>query len=111
MSISTHILDIARGRPARGVSVTLERKTDSGFEPVVSVATDDDGRVGDLVTGTNSEAGVFRISFGVSEYFRARGEECFYPEISVTFEIKNPGEHHHVPLLLSPFGYSTYRGS
>lgn len=104
MTLSTHVLDAALGRPAAGVAVRLER----GAELLTSASTDADGRVrelGDLVTGT------YRITFDTGAYFAATGQRGFYPEVTVTFAVADPGQHHHVPLLLSPFAYSTYRGS
>lgn len=110
-SITTHVLDVGRGKPAAGVTVVLERQ--DGNHQWVEVArrkTDDDGRVRDLSPG-DVAIGIYRLTFGSAEYFRGRGEACFYPEVPVTFEISDPAQHYHVPLLLSAFGYSTYRGS
>ena len=111
--ITTHILDVAMGRPARGVPVRLEFFVqDRGWIELARQATDEDGRVRDLIPAVKPlEAGQYRLTFGTGEYFRARGESTFYPEIPVVFEIREPADHYHVPLLLSPFGYSTYRGS
>ncbi len=101
--VTTHVLDAATGRPAAGVQVRLERA--DGTE-VARARTDLDGRVGDL---GSPEPGVHRLVFATGEWFSAAGRETFYPEVVVTFTL---GEgHHHVPLLLSPFAYSTYRGS
>ena len=112
--ITTHVLDTSRGRPAVGVPVVLERAVDSGWQPVGRGATDADGRVPEPRNGYAigvPEAGRYRLSFDTDTYFRAVGEAGFYPEVSVTFVVGNGEEHYHVPLLLSPFGYSTYRGS
>jgi 5-hydroxyisourate hydrolase len=108
--ITTHVLDTARGRPAAGVPVTLERGVDSGWQPVARATTDADGRARDLLTSV-PDSGRYRLTFDTSAYFRAAGEAAFYPEVSVTFVIAQGEEHFHLPLLLSPFGYSTYRGS
>jgi 5-hydroxyisourate hydrolase len=109
--ITTHVLDTARGRPAAGVPVVLERASDGGWELVGSGATDPDGRLRDLVAeGTSVADGRYRLTFDTGAYFRDRGEAAFYPEVAVVFTVAGD-EHHHVPLLLSPFGYSTYRGS
>lgn len=105
--ITTHVLDTARGRPAAGIAVTLSRETDSGWTVVAEGTTDDDGRVSDLLAPGALEAGTFRIAFDVASYL----PESFYPEVSITFRVGAPDEHYHVPLLLSPYGYSTYRGS
>lgn len=110
MSLSTHVLDATTGRPARAVSLQLERRTRDGWEPLGSGLTDDDGRCRDLVPG-ELEAGVHRLVFDTGAYFAATGRTGFYPEVAITFEVTEPGRHHHVPLLLSPFAYSTYRGS
>ena len=110
--ITTHVLDVSIGRPARGVQVRLEAHRGAAWETIADRATDDDGRVKDLVPGgATPAAGRYRITFDTASYFTARGIAAFYPEVAVTFEIREPKEHHHVPLLLSPFGYSTYRGS
>jgi 5-hydroxyisourate hydrolase len=105
--ISTHVLDTARGRPAAGVPVVLERAVGSDWEPAGRGATDADGRASDLLSSIPG-AGRYRLTFDTGAYF---GEAGFYPEVSVTFVVTDGEEHYHVPLLLSPFGYSTYRGS
>lgn len=111
MSISTHVLDIARGRPAAGLAVTLShRGADGAWSVVGKGVTDDDGRVQDLSSG-RVEAGDYRLEFATATYFRATGSAAFYPEVPVVFTVTEAGAHHHVPLLLSPFGYSTYRGT
>jgi 5-hydroxyisourate hydrolase len=108
--ITTHVLDTSRGRPAVGVPVLLERASDSGWQPVGRGTTDVDGRIGDLLSSL-PERGQYRLTFDTGAYFRALGEASFYPEVSVTFVVGDGEERYHVPLLLSPFGYSTYRGS
>jgi len=110
--ITTHVLDTASGGPAVGVALALEVLREGGWEPMNKGVTGADGRSGDLVpSGIALEAATYRIRFGSGAYFAASGVRCFYPEVEVMFEITEPGEHHHVPLLLSPFGYSTYRGA
>jgi 5-hydroxyisourate hydrolase len=112
MGITTHVLDTSAGRPAAGVPVVLEMRRGDGWEPVGQGTTDDDGRLRDLLPdGRGSGPAVYRIRFDTASYFAARGVEGFYPEVTIEFEVTDAGEHHHVPLLLSPFGYSTYRGS
>lgn len=110
MGISTHILDTTRGRPAVSVAVRLER-LDSGAPTLVGEGrTDADGRVKGLLV-PSPEIGTYRITFEVGPYFKDQGVEAFYSEVSITFEVRGEGEHYHVPLLLNPFGYATYRGS
>jgi 5-hydroxyisourate hydrolase len=104
MSLSTHVLDAALGGPAAGVRVRLSHDGAVLAEAV----TDADGRVRELGT---LEAGTYRITFDTGGYFAATGRQGFYPEVVVAFTVTEPGQHHHVPLLLSPFAYSTYRGS
>ncbi len=113
MGISTHILDTTKGRPARGVTVLLERKTHAAWDLVTTQKTNDDGRVKSLLPEgeTSPKAGTYLITFDVGAYFKDQGVETFYPKVSIEFSVVNEGEHYHVPLLLNPFGYSTYRGS
>jgi 5-hydroxyisourate hydrolase len=108
--ITTHVLDTSRGCPAVGVPVVLERAVDSGWQPVGRSTTDADGRACDLLSSA-PEDGRYRLTFDTGAYFSAAGDAGFYPEVSVTFEVSPGEDHYHVPLLLSPFGYSTYRGS
>jgi 5-hydroxyisourate hydrolase len=108
--ITTHVLDTSRGRPAAGVPVVLERAVDSSWQPIARGATDGDGRASDLLSSA-PEPGRYRLTFDTGAYFSAAGDAGFYPEVSVTFVVGPGAEHYHVPLLLSPFGYSTYRGS
>jgi 5-hydroxyisourate hydrolase len=113
MTLSTHVLDATTGRPAAGLQIRLERAGDDGWVPAGAGMTGPDGRLrlpGDGA-GATLPGGVYRITFGSGAYFTARGAATFYPEVSVTFEMTEPDEHYHVPLLLSPFAYSTYRGS
>jgi 5-hydroxyisourate hydrolase len=113
MTLSTHVLDAMTGRPAVGVQVLLERGGDGRWLLASEGETDADGRLR-LAGGDGSaefEPGVYRIAFATGAYFRARGVASFYPEVTITFEMTGRDEHYHVPLLLSPFAYSTYRGS
>lgn len=113
MSISTHVLDTAAGCPAEGVPLTLSVQRDDGsFEALKSALTDEDGRVGGLVPKTETlRPGIYRVRFDTAAYFARRGVEGFYPYACIVFHLRRPDEHHHIPLLLSPFGYTTYRGS
>lgn len=111
-TVSTHVLDTARGGPAVGVHVMLEVETASGWTQVGAAFTDQDGRASGLVDdGTVIAPGVHRLTFDTGAWFAEQGQTCFYPQVAVTFEIADSDDHYHVPLLLSPFGYSTYRGS
>jgi 5-hydroxyisourate hydrolase len=107
MTLSTHVLDTNRGEPATGVRVILERDGVRLAEGVTS----SDGRLRDWVDGAAWAAGVYRLVFDTAAYFRAHGVLAFFPEVVICFEVTDPGRHHHVPLLLSPFSYTTYRGS
>lgn len=107
-AITTHVLDTALGRPAAGVPVRLSR-TDHEPTVLAEATTDDDGRVAEL--GPDQvPAGTYQLRFDTAAYCATTGQECFYPEVTVTFAVTDQ-RHHHVPLLLSPFAYSTYRGS
>lgn len=111
-AITTHVLDTSVGKPARGVAVTLSRRTDEGWVALATGETDADGRVHDLLPGRESlSVGVYRLSFAIGTYFSARQIETFYPHADVTFSVRQTGQHYHVPLLVSPYGYATYRGS
>lgn len=111
--ISTHILDTSLGRPAGGVPVVLERIDErGGASEIARALTDPDGRVRELApSGGSLQAGRYRLTFDSGAYFAAQGVDGFYPLVSVLFALRDPSQHHHVPLLLSPFGYATYRGS
>lgn len=106
--ITSHILDTAKGLPARAVPMFLYKKTDTDWQLLSQATTDDDGRVNDW-PGIDllPKRGSYKIAFQLSHYF---GENCFYPIAEITFQV-NDERHHHIPLLISPFGYSTYRGS
>jgi 5-hydroxyisourate hydrolase len=110
--ITTHVLDTSRGRPAFGVPVLLEIRAGEEWKEVGRATTDADGRARQLLPPDRSlEAGTWRLTFDLASWFAAQEVEAFYPEVTIVFLVRDPGQHHHVPLLLSPFGYSTYRGS
>ncbi|MFM8270049.1 MAG: hydroxyisourate hydrolase [Pseudomonadota bacterium] len=109
--ITTHILDVSLGKPASGVSCKLEKLENSNsWTEMGTGTTNPDGRVENLMDGSLSK-GIYRIEFATKPYFEQKNTRSFYPSVVVTFEVFNEQEHYHVPLLLSPFGFSTYRGS
>jgi 5-hydroxyisourate hydrolase len=110
MTLSTHVLDATSGRPAPNVALRLHRRSETEWEPVGEGVTDDDGRCSTLAPA-DLQAAIYRLVFDTGAYFAASGQKGFYPEVSIVFEVTEPTRHHHVPLLLSPFAYSTYRGS
>jgi 5-hydroxyisourate hydrolase len=110
--ITTHVLDTARGRPAAGVNVTLHRGAVAGvWQQLGAGVTDADGRVQDLLAGESLDRGTYRLVFATGQYQRSQGTESFFPDVTVDFTVEDPTRHHHVPLLLSPHGYTVYRGS
>jgi len=110
MSLSTHVLDAARGVPAAGVRVRLDRFDAAAWVPVSTGVTDRDGRLRDWLAPGVFGPGTYRLTFDTGGYFADQQVATFYPEVAVTFTAADDGPH-HVPLLLSPFAYSTYRGS
>lgn len=109
--ITTHVLDTARGTPARGVRITLEAIDGAAARPIAHGATDDDGRLRTLTDPDGVGPGTYRLTFETGAYFAALGVESFFPLAQITFQVRDVSAHCHVPLLLAPFGYSTYRGS
>ncbi|MCH7497500.1 MAG: hydroxyisourate hydrolase [Candidatus Marinimicrobia bacterium] len=111
--LTTHVLDTAAGRPAAGIAIQLARLDDAEqWQPLAESTTDADGRSASLLAGQSTLApGTYRLTFQVAAYFQARQVDSLFTAIPVVFTIRSPQEHVHVPLLLSPFGYTTYRGS
>ena len=110
--VSTHILDVNRGKPATGVAVRLERQETGGlWLSLKSQRTDQDGRCGQLLTGEELAPGLYRLVFDTGSYFGALNIAGLYPVVEVTFEVRDGESQFHIPLLLSPNGYTTYRGS
>jgi 5-hydroxyisourate hydrolase len=110
--ITVHVLDTSRGKPATGLTVVLEQADGKEWRELARGKTDSDGRIETLLPKNKAvAAGIYRITFESGAYFAESKTKTFYPRIPVIFEITEPKEHYHVPLLLSPFGYSTYRGS
>lgn len=111
-AITTHVLDTATGRPAAGIALKLERLAGDAWVELATGKTDADGRNRELLPPDEIlEEGTYRMTFDTAAHFSACGVEGFYPYVQVVFTIRTDGEHYHVPLLLSPYGYSTYRGS
>jgi 5-hydroxyisourate hydrolase len=115
-AITTHILDTSRGRPAGGVPVVLEIQGSTAathdWRLLGQGVTDADGRLRELLApAAPLTAGIYRLTFDTRAYFRSQNTESFYPEVTVIFEVREATQHYHVPLLLNPYGYSTYRGS
>ena len=110
--ITTHVLDTAKGSPAENVPIQFESWINSEWQLLGRGSTNADGRLTNLLEPGSLAKGNYRISFDVERYFRSQNiQSFFYPVVRIEFEILNPDQHYHVPLLLSPFGYSTYRGS
>ena len=108
--ITTHVLDTALGRPAAGVPLLLSKASGGGWANVGRGVTDADGRCASLIKEGTLKKGSYRLTFGTASYFKKTKQTGFYPSVSIVFAVRD-GRHHHVPLLLSPWGYSTYRGS
>ena len=116
--ITSHVLDTSRGQPASGIEIVLERATggndantdDVNWQQVGTGTTNEDGRCPGL-TGEIIEAEHYRMNFLVKDYFHKLDIQAFYPVVRIEFSVDDAGQHYHVPLLLNPFGYSTYRGS
>jgi 5-hydroxyisourate hydrolase len=104
--ITTHVLDTAKGKPAAGVAITLEAQDGDRWVTVSRGVTDADGRLRTLTDGHAMHSGLYRLTFATGAYNRG-----FFPEVTIAFTVDDPSAHFHVPLLLSPYGYSTYRGS
>jgi 5-hydroxyisourate hydrolase len=109
--ISTHILDTALGKPAAGVPVILDRADGQHWLTCASTSTDHDGRCSYLIPADRVVAGKYRLTFQIAPYFAALHQTTLYPEIVITFVVAADGASYHIPLLLNPFGYTTYRGS
>ena len=109
--ITTHVLDTSKGLPAEGITITLQKPVgEDKWEDICSGITNDDGRIPNFMGDITIEPGVYRMYFNTKPYFEKNGVTGFYPYVPVIFEIFDT-EHYHIPLLLNPFGYSTYRGS
>lgn len=111
MNISSHVLDTSIGQPARGISIALRYRSLNGeWETLDRQVTDDDGRIGKFSAVSHPPGGTYQLIFETGEYFAASGRQAFYPSVIIEFEVGSD-PHYHIPLLLSPYGYTTYRGS
>ena len=108
--LTTHVLNTAMGKPAAGMSVLLEKRSEKEWVKLALGMTNEDGRMADLPAGMVQAPGAFRLTFETGAYFLKMNEPSFYPQVTVEFFIDEE-THYHVPLLISPYGYSTYRGS
>ena len=109
--ITTHVLDTTLGKPAQGISIILEQSGNGTWKQLASGSTNADGRLPNLLSAdVKLEPGIYRLVFDTASYFKTQGVKGFYPSVTIAFEIAD-ASHYHVPLLLNPFGYSTYRGS
>ena len=109
--ITTHVLDTSLGRPVGGVPVILEIQKAGGWQEISKGATDADGRLQHLLEPGALKVGIYRLTFETSVYFHARKIHGLYPQVTIVFQVADAKEHYHIPLLLSPYGYTTYRGS
>ena len=110
--LSVHVLNLENGLPSPGVNVTLEKHVGQNWQPLAQGITNEQGRIGELFPADKPfEKGEYRVVFKTGEYFQKAKHETFFPEIPVIFEVKQTDQHYHIPLLLSPYGFSTYRGS
>ena len=109
--LTTHVLDTSIGKPAKNIAIRLMNKVNDSWQTMAQGFTDADGRAGDLLPpGKNMSPGIYKLVFETGDYFIANNIKGFYPEVEIQFTI-NDDSHYHVPLLINPFGYSTYRGS
>jgi 5-hydroxyisourate hydrolase len=110
-AITTHVLDTSRGRPAADLEIELHRKSGEDWKSIGAGVTDENGRCGSLLGQTPLAEGTYRLTFHAGAYFNALHVDTFYSDIPVIFEVRDARAHYHVPLLIGPFGYTTYRGS
>ncbi|WDE03123.1 hydroxyisourate hydrolase [Thalassomonas viridans] len=110
--ITTHVLDTTRGKPGAEIPITLYQQTADGWQQLASGLTNDDGRISGLLAADRIlDAGIYRMHFDTKAYFDRMEEKGFYPYVDIVFELGAGGDHYHIPLLLTAYGYSTYRGS
>lgn len=109
--LTTHVLDTSKGKPAKGIHVILQQYSANKWRPVARGITNDDGRVADLLSKNKPlKLGTYKLRFEVQNYYARYSVQTLYPWVEIIFQVTTP-DHYHIPLLLNPFGYSTYRGS
>ena len=110
--ITTHVLDVAQGKTAAGIPVSLDIQAPAGnWRSLGHSVTNQDGRITDLLAAEKLEAGTYRLTFDTSSYLQQNSGNAFFPQVTIVFAVHDASQHYHIPLLLSPYGYSTYRGS
>lgn len=110
--ITTHVLDTSRGLPAKGLAISLFEQTENGWNELAHGTTNSDGRVSDLLSDeVKLSSGNYRVHFATTDYFNKMGDKIFYPFVDIVFTLDEGVSHYHIPLLVTAFGYSTYRGS
>ncbi|XP_071516068.1 5-hydroxyisourate hydrolase isoform X2 [Panulirus ornatus] len=109
--LTSHVLDTATGQPAANMKISLNKFQDGEWQEVAAKVTNNDGRAGHFLTQEAFTKGTYKMFFDTGDYFKQVGTKGFYPYVEIVFVIEKPEEHYHVPLLISPYGYSTYRGS
>jgi 5-hydroxyisourate hydrolase len=110
--LSVHVLNLQTGTPTAGIQVSLERQSGKAWQALAQGTTNEQGRIAELFpAGTSLQAGEYRVVFKTGDYYKGLNQETFFPEIPVVFQVKQTDQHYHIPLLLSPYGFSTYRGS
>ncbi|PQZ86146.1 MULTISPECIES: hydroxyisourate hydrolase [Pseudomonas] len=110
--LSVHVLNLENGLPSAGVSVTLEQHVGNQWQSLSEGVTNQQGRIAELFPANRSlQPGEYRVVFKTGDYYKKAGRETFFPEVPVIFQVKQADQHYHIPLLLSPYGFSTYRGS
>jgi 5-hydroxyisourate hydrolase len=110
-NLTTHVLDTSLGLPVVGLPVSLSVRRAGSLEELGRAVTDADGRVRAFLPPLQLQAGTYQLTFETAAHFRSAGREAFFERVTLEFHVADPGQHYHVPLLLTPFGYSTYRGS
>jgi 5-hydroxyisourate hydrolase len=110
--LSVHVLNLVSGTPSPGIEVTLERHQGADWQPLAQGTTNEQGRISELFpAGSTLTAGQYRVVFKTGDYYKRLHQDTFFPEVPVIFDVKQTDQHYHIPLLLSPYGFSTYRGS